>query len=777
MPRRSSCCWQAAAVVLALSALTVSSALAAGDADTLQCPNEATVGFRTYLPDCRAYELVTPPFKVGQPLKTVVPASGGSHVLYVSLGAFAGTESDSNGEEGAVNLLAREPSGWEASAIAPPSSQFPYDSLLDASPDLGRTLWALRRASQPIEAEDFYVREAGDALAMVGPAVPPAAAEGPPAGSSSEAPSEVRPVGASSDLSHMFFELFNGAQLWPGDTTVTEGEAGASLYGYTGTGNQRPYLLASNGEGRLVSDCGISLGSHGEGDTYNAVSRSGEIVYFTAYRAEGKEGKFCTQSGEGTGPSVNELYARLGGEDGEVVAISEPSARWCRHCQVEHQASGEFAGASEDGERAFFLTRQELLPGAIGQNLYEYDFGAPQAERILRVSNGVASPGVVGVARVSEDGSHVYFVAAGQLTREPRAGGCAAALSAPELAEEELTREGRCRAKAGADNLYVFEQDAAHPQGRVRFIATLSSGDSPDWAPTDNRPVQATPSGRFVVFQSTGGLLRGETGGRRQVFKYDAQEETLVRVSVGQAGYARGTASADVHGASIGQQLYTSAYNPTSSYSRLAVSEDGSTVVFDSAGALTPGSEAASDAGAMSVYEYRGHGTLSGGDVYLISDGVDVSSPEPGGEGGAVALGMDPSGQDVYFASGDPLVPEVLDTERELYDARVDGGFPGRSSPPQCEGELCQGAPSAPPSLAAPGSASAPGGGNLTSSPPVETDAKSKTKPKAKAQVLTRAQQRARALKACKRDRGKRRATCEAQVKRRYPARPTKPTA
>ena len=116
----------------------------------------------------------------------------------------------------------------------------------------------------------------------------------------------------------------------------------------------------------------------------------------------------------------------------------------------------------------------------------------------------LASPGssagaeVQGVSRVSEDGSHVYFVAKGRLTKGPRegtGGRCLAELSVGERAEETVAEENeaeeeakeepvtagaRCRPREGGDNLYVFQHDAAYPAGHVEFIATLAESDS-DW--------------------------------------------------------------------------------------------------------------------------------------------------------------------------------------------------------------------------------------------------------------------------------------------------------
>jgi hypothetical protein len=746
-------------LVAALLSVLVSTSMAAaaGDANMTGCPNEAMAGFREYLPDCRAYEMVTPPFKDGggPVIGLEAVSDDGSHVLAHSLGAYAGTESDA--ASGARYEFSRLGSGWVTSAISPPASLFSFNESLAASSELQTTLWATRAASQSIYAKDLYVREPDGTFVKVGPMVPPSAEAGPPAGSYQDFLAGYVYAGASRDLSHVLFEIRPAeGQLWPGDTTRNE----SSLYEYLGRENKQPKLVGVNAEGHLISDCGTVLGTLGlnSPDTYNASSANGETVFFTALPAtEGEEGKHCNSASEGTGPAVSELYARL--DRSETVAVSEPAHSQCLEsiCNTAVKAPAEFQGASEDGSKVFFLTEQELFYGDTTKNLYEYDFANPAGHKIVRVSVGSPTPEVLGVARVSEDGSHVYFVAKGKLTSEPRGGGCLTKLSPSELTEEELTQEGRCRPKKEADNLYVFERDAAHPGGRLAFVATLSEADNEDWLalPGHAHPVQATPDGRFLVFGGVADLTPGDTSMQPQVFEYDALEQKLIRVSVGQAGYASGSTSADAHGSVIPNQPYNESQKPTTAETDLAVSADGSHVVFSSAGALTPAAEAAAAARAESVYEYRSVGSIANGNVYLISDGTNALS--------ASAIGLDASGSDVFFETADPLLAQDVDTQFDLYDARVGGGFPAPAAPAGCEGEGCQGALSATPSFGAPGSVSVSGGANVPPPPPPGPVVKPKAKP------LTRAQKLAKALKACRAKHNKhRRAVCEAQARKTY---------
>jgi hypothetical protein len=263
-----------------------------------------------------------------------------------------------------------------------------------------------------------------------------------------------------------------------------------------------------------------------------------------------------------------------------------------------------------------------------------------------------------------------------------------------------------------------------------------------------------TPDGRFLVFQSVADLTAGDASSEQQVFEYDSRTESLVRVSVGQVGYAGGMASANAHSSSIPTQQYGERLLPTEAATNLAVSGDGSKVVFNSAGALAPGAEVAAAAGVYSAYEYRSVGAIANGNVYLIADGTNALS--------AFAFGLGASGQDVFFATADPLLAQDGDNQYDVYDARSGGGFPVPAVAAGCVGEACQGAVSGPVSFGSPGSVSSAGAGNL--SPPVAPG--SVVAPRVKAP--TRAQKLAGALRACRNKVRRKRGVCEARARKRY---------
>jgi hypothetical protein len=755
-----------ACVAVASSGVGVPSASAAGDANEAFCSTEteASPGFRSYLPDCRAYELVTPPFKGGDsfmegfPRASLVSADG-SRVIAASLGVLAGTEGDLGFGNftypGALYEMTRGGGGWSIGALDPPQPRFEKDAeFWGASVDLSRTAWIVVEpgASQP--QHQLFIQEPGKNFVEVGPTEP-----------GHVYINKAHVVGSDEDLNTLVLSLENNGlpgSLWPGDPTVNNRNK-LSLYEYTGVHQEEPAMVAVRNEGKLrhnaeaepITPCGNQLGAAGQfGSTYDAVSDAGDAVFFTA----NGEAECKGEPSSAPAPKVNELYARIAGE--KTLPLSEPplsgpgsiQGRECTGtCRTDEESSpspATYQGASADGTKVFFTTEQPLVEAATagGPYLYEETI-AKEGVKSSVTSLTLLGSHVEGVVRVSADGSRVYFVSTG-------------ALAGNENSEDQKAIEGE-----GDENLYVY--DTTQTQGQPVYIATLAEADKRVWTASDGgRLAQASLSdGRFLVFSSHEHLTPHEAhqsaSGLRQLFEYDAEAGRfgqLMRVSIGQDGYNEdGAIQSEANVPVLADQQFN---NPEESgdtdqalvrIQSLSVTEAG-VVFFTSAAKLTP----LALGGFNNVYEYRD------GDVYLISDGQDATlNAEPEPESVVSLISTTSSGDDVFFQTADSLVPQDGDGQLDFYDARVDGGFPAPVVQAPC-GESCEDGGSPLPILGSPSSSGYSGGVNLSPPAPPKVAVKSKRK------SVTRAQELAKALKACERKPKRERAVCVRQAEKRY---------
>jgi hypothetical protein len=799
-----------ALVTVGIGGVVTTPVFAAGDANQSSCSTvtEASPGFRTFLPDCRAYELASPPYKEGAVIFTTGPAAlsdDGSELLVGAAGVFAGAENfwwDGN-RNPSINAYAlrRTSTGWETTVLTPPASKFPHSSLFTAADgELSKTLWGLAPTTELFH-ENIYIRNGAGEFAEVGPGFAPAVS-----GEEIKSSSELSFAGASRDLRHEVFgisaftesllaEAHGHFNLWPGDTTRLSAPS-LYEYNYAGAPAAEPTLvgvknnakLASNTEAELISDCGTVLGAPSE--AYNAVSQTGSITFFTAMHA--------TETGECAEPVVDEVYARINGET--TIDISQPSKADCEVCDttVVDRRPARFAGASSDGGIALFTTTQALVPGQEGANLYAFSLGGSGGSsptgRITLVSSGSANPDVQGVARISEDGTHVYFVAKGVLTGANQAGASpvegadnlyvfepdpqqagsshnvfVATLLTPEAEErlqaeeaEEGTKVGERAEKAAlaAEELALSRGESFLEALRIGFevanqttrelIGTLGptgtlAADRAVWSSEDTRPVQLTDDGRFLLFLSSEPLTAGDESTVPQLFEYDALAGDLTRVSAGIGG------SGNVRTFSEAPQLPVQSYavdDLVGASSHRAISDDGARVFFTS-GARLLGPEAS---GSRNVYEYED------GELQLISDGTDSTRAE---NSPTVNLfGVDRTGSNAFFLTASALVSQAAQHQVGLYDARIDGGYPAPALPRPCEGEACRGASEAAPQLTSPGSAGAAPGENAAS--------EAISKPTSIRKPLSRRQKLLRALKACTHKARRVRAQCRRQANRRF---------
>ncbi len=698
--------------LMVTSVLVGGSSLIVTTADAETCPNEtlrAELG-SSGLPDCRAYEMVSPPYKEGYPLYSLSYSADGEKAIVSGLANLAGApgagESALNGD---LYLDTRTETGWQLSPLNAPLAQFVGQLPIAYEANSGETLWNQHKPSQSSTTRELYARSVSGVYRLIGPLSVPFAGEVEEENNFIllQGSHYDRPIAATSDFDHVILSAKSSDGYWPFDET--SGSAG-SLYEYSGVGNSQPILVGVEGEKgstRLLSDCGTLLGSLPGGGNYNALSVDGESVFFTAAACKGRPA---------------EVYARLHGALVSPVAAETVDVSGGECSGVCGPASGKnFEGASEDGHVVFFTSTQQLTDNAVdgtasgnaaeregcaqtsegagGCNLYSYDFSLPGAacqveHKCLRL---VAGGEVLGVAGMAEDAQRIYYVK---------------------------------REAGNQPDLYVYDLAS----GQTKLVAALSytggEGEEKIWTREFRHPVEVSgEDGRFMVFvSSTPKLTADDEAETPQLFEYDALTGELVRISKGEDGYNNNGNNA-AEGVSP-EAIYAFAKVPgfngdfKSGTDPLNVSFDGRTVVFRTSGRLSQFASSA-EHGCFSIYEFRTGGALSAGSVHLLSDGVDVQALHAWC--GAGLEGIDGDGGDVLFSTADPLLSGDVDgVQRDIYDARVEGGFP------VVRGGVCSGGCGVPGGSVAPGVLPV-GGGSLTQSPEALVGVPAAGEPKVKA--------------------------------------------
>ena len=211
----------------------------------------------------------------------------------------------------------------------------------------------------------------------------------------------------------------------------------------------------------------------------------------------------------------------------------------------------------------------------------------------------------------------------------------------------------------GDHNLYVWRRDAAHPEGQTKFIARLLNSEI---------QMQDSEDGRYMVLVTATPIVPTDTDNSRDVFRYDADSGELVRVSVNTAGIGGNDDNRD---ASIAQAA--PAHPPAAHHINTAITRNGEMIAFSSPEQLSP-----QDGNELS-------------DVYLWSSGKVHMITSGGLNGGGREARLTGSGRDLFFQTSEPLTQADPDLAVDVYDARVDGGFPSEPVP-TCSGEGCLGA-------------------------------------------------------------------------------------
>jgi hypothetical protein len=642
------------------------------------CPNvdfRATGSPSAGLPDCRAYEQVSPvdksgfsAYAPGLPAQTV---SSGEALEYLNLEAFPGALG--NTALYAAHVATRTPDGWRTAEWTPevPKAEVLklYKVNYDFSADLSHAV--LQVPLVPITPEatpyvaNLFLRGSEGAYSWINsgtPAVSPETLCGLEGLAVCwQFADKSTFAGASSDFSHVLFE--SNAQLLPGAPESFSG----LLYESTGTGVRFVGILpdgvtaAASTAGSGSSLSYASGAQRADRSVERAVSQDGSHVVFQAAADGGPPN--AEQGG------LTEVYERIAGTETIELSVPAPGATPA----VSTAEPATFQTASLDGSRVFFTSSAELTTQSNtgeannSEDLYEYDLKTQQVTDLTIDTNptdGATGAMVQGVVDSSADGSYVYFVANGQLI------------------------EGK--GVDGEPNLYMV-----HERGKPVFIATLSSAgscnpenaesaDSCVWSPFSVvREAYVTPDGRHLAFMSTKSLPSVNfPGGYNNVDQETSEMDSEVYLYTAPAR-PEGTgqlvcASCDLSGTQPignailggisatnifikGRPVYDGVSTPF--HRARALSDDGLRLFYAAPASLAEPVDA--------VYEYEQNGAGS----CANSGGCQYSLTTANGGKEDYFLGTNAVGTDAFIATTSRLVPIDRDDLRDVYDVRVDGGI------------------------------------------------------------------------------------------------------
>jgi hypothetical protein len=646
------------AILLGLVCTCVMGRATSTRASSERCPNEEfRTGPSASLPDCRAYELVTPE-ELGRTQAITftvadhaVPSADGEHL---ALRTYAPLEPGPS-YAGTRAVISRTAQGWTAKSLVVPGAaarQLEMGEVIGSgvlSPNLSQvafvTYAGLNTQELSESPEAFEVGPVGGPYALMAKT---------PAGDETHITGANAGTASVSAFNDVLFESQDHQLLpvGPERTIAEEAVPGAyDLYDWTG-GTLR--LVNVQGEGanaKALNPCGggqLGGGTETVGAAaVGAVSADGSKIFFT---------------------SCGRLYMRVDGR--ETIEVSAPQGVGLN---PDERVGVNYNAASTDGSEVVFNTGTPLLPGETSSEnkLFMYD---TVTHHLSLIVSGGGIPPTVGTGGdkvlLSEDGLAVYYEVSG--------------------------------------SIYRYETGS----GKTSFIAAIQTTSYADEAS------YTTPNGQFLVFVSgSGGVeVAGPHGGleleprgaaHNELYRYDAADGRVMCVSCGEGIAPEGNM--------IEPGTLAAFHTDDETPPFVQMSENGQKVFFQTTARLVPqdtnSTEITSPFSGMDVYEWEANGAeeapgvvcrVVNGCTHLISTGEDV--------GKATFLGASENGSDVFFATASRLVPQATPEFPNIYDARVGGGFPSTKNETECLS--CQGAGSAAPLFGPGASGTFAGAGN-----------------------------------------------------------------
>jgi hypothetical protein len=438
------------------------------------CPNaELRTGPSASLPDCRAYELVTPPDTQGvtpsgrsmqfNEFDTPLTSPDGSRVRFGAFGeALPGTNGNGNID---VYTADRGPNGWLTSLAGPTGAQAEFPKPGGSSPDLLYSTWSVlpligdrgSLAAYPSSSFNNYLRGPDGSFTLVGQ------------GSLGVDPNaQARWV--TPGAGHLIFNT--GGSFQP--PVQLEPDAPP-------TGTAALYDRSADGPTRVVSLLpGDVTPAAGQDAFYQGVSEDGSAV---AFQVE-------------SDPS---LYVRL--YDAATYQVtSQPNT---------------FAGLSADGGQLFYAdANTDPYTPATPADLFSFDTASQTATQIT-------TGGGARFVNVSADGSHVYFVSTQQL--------------APNVAAGADNLYVWDRDSDQTSFIAVLDPGDVDDSGFAPSLTKWINGPAQHNG-VGKDPSRTTPDGSVLLFESRARLTSYDNQGHTEIYRYAAGADTLTCVSCNPTG-------------------------------------------------------------------------------------------------------------------------------------------------------------------------------------------------------------------------------------------------
>lgn len=745
------------AVSLCLAALAAPAGAAEG------CENEArrVEQGSTFLPDCRAYELVSQPYQPVPDSRTYFngfpPSSSMGFYSYgeepvempeVQYGVSVAQDGNAalfgsyqpNSESDSINsnLSRRVSTGWVGENIIPRVSRHGF--LCDPGTYVGYSE-NMQEIAISLGLSENFASNAEDCGRPEPELVPGESRESAnlflrdtatgsfelinitPQGTTSYDPHF---AATSADGSHIVFlsralltpEAPSQGELGSGSSSTTEGHCTYSfgnVYLWSAGAVHLVTVLPDGSpvQGTLagghVTSCDI-VPSQTAGFTHS-VSADGERIVFYAGGGFQHPSEYVSDVRPNAPYIGGGLYLRerASAAQSQVNGSSE-CAEPQKACTVQvdrpeggpgSPGGGQFQWADSETTKIFFTDEEKLTPGATAEagkpDLYEYDLEKPAGQRLTDLTPSATEP--ADVLGVSGASQDGAYIYF--------------------VADGDLTsnQENSHEATAipGQANLYLRHA------GATTFVATLDAagGDQCDWIAWCLTS-RVSQNGLFLAFDS----IAEQTGYDNHPTRPEAcQHLTLVAESPCVEAF-RYAADSGAHGeltcatcnpsgappaAEFAWSVIQAADHEYEGITRVtnAVSDSGQ-VFFETMEKLA----SEDDNETWDVYEYDG-GEGASARQNLISSGKN--------ELPSYFDDATPDGRNVFFVTDQSLLHADDRADYDLYDARVNGGFVSQSEaiqPPSCESlEGCHSPLSEPPAEFSAASASLSGAGNLTPTP------------------------------------------------------------